>query len=274
MIQTIFETLTDFFETPKVLRPHLQLLSEAAINISLNVDMAINVRSTTIFFLEQIGDTFGRSLVKKNIELIQKVIECGFTIACEDTEDYPEEDDSPHYLALCMLFNYASEVPNDTAYPIFKQSILTFCANKTDPLVRKAGIKILGHVCESDALLDCIKDDIDIWTDLLVSSLVDTEVVVREAACLGVGEFSESVIPDFLDQHEKVMPVLLQVLNGLLETSTQSEDSASSCERAIYALAEFAAAMEAHEVKPYLQQSMQICLTYVSGAGQRRGVRY
>ena len=274
MIQTIFETLTDFFETPKVLRQHLPILSEAAINISLNTDMQINVRSTTIFFLEQIGDTFGRSLAKKNVELLRKIIECGFRIACEDTEEYPDEEESPHYLALCMLFNFAAEVPNEVVYPVFKQSILAFCANEADPLVRKAGVKILGHVCESDALLDCIKDDIETWTDLIVKSLVDQDVVVREAACLGVGEFSESVVPDFLEQHEKVMPVLLQVLSGLLETSTQSEDTASSTERAIYALAEFAAAMEATEVKGYLQQSVQLCLEYVGGQGQRRGVRY
>ena len=39
LIQTIFETLTDFFEAPKVLRPHLPLLSEAAINLSLNAEI-------------------------------------------------------------------------------------------------------------------------------------------------------------------------------------------------------------------------------------------
>ena len=124
-----------------------------------------------------------------------------------------------------MLYNYAQEVPNEVAYPIFKERILIFCG-KTEPLIRKAGIKILGHVCDSDALLDCIKDDIDTWTDVIVKGLVDPEPVVREAACVVVGEFSESVVPDFLDKHEKVMPVLIQVLEGLYETSTQSDDKA------------------------------------------------
>ena len=44
LIQKIFETLTDFFETKKVLRPHLPLITEAAINVSLNVDLQVNVR--------------------------------------------------------------------------------------------------------------------------------------------------------------------------------------------------------------------------------------
>ena len=162
-----------------------------------------------MFFLEQIGDAFGRSLAKKNVELIRKIVECGFKVACEDTDEYQDEEESPHYLALCMLYNFAAEVPNEVVFPIFKERILSFCAHEADPLVRKAGVKILGHVCDSDALLDCIKDDIDTFTDLIVKCLVDSEAVVREAACLVVGEFSESVIPDFLEQHEKVMPVLL-----------------------------------------------------------------
>ena len=124
LITTIFETLTDFFETKKVLRPHLPLLGEAAINISLNVDLQANVRQTTLFFLEEIGETFGRALAKKNQEMIRRIVDCGFKVACEDTEEYPDEDDSPHYMALCMLYSFAAEVPNEVAYPIFKERVL------------------------------------------------------------------------------------------------------------------------------------------------------
>ena len=56
--------------------------------------------------------------------------------------------------------------------------------------------------------------------------MVDPDGRVREAACLVVGEFSESVVPDFLEAHEKVMPVLLQLLEGQLAVSTQSDDQA------------------------------------------------
>jgi len=59
-----------------------------------------------------------------------------------------------------------------------------------------------------------VKDDCDLYTDILVRSLQDPDQVVREAACLAIGNFSEDIIPDFLDQHAKVMPVLLQVLEA------------------------------------------------------------
>jgi len=32
---------------------------------------------------------------------------------------------------------------------------------------------VLGHICDSDALLDCIKDDIDELTNLVVAGLID-----------------------------------------------------------------------------------------------------
>ena len=44
LIQTIFETLTDFLETPRILRPHLSLLITASINLSANAEMSFNVR--------------------------------------------------------------------------------------------------------------------------------------------------------------------------------------------------------------------------------------
>ena len=72
----------------------------------------------------------------------------------------------------------------------------------------------MGQVCDSDALLDPIKEEVELFTDILVQGLQDSEQIVREAACLTIGNFSEHVIPDFLEQHAKVMPVLLQVLQS------------------------------------------------------------
>jgi DNA-binding protein YbaB len=76
-------------------------------------------------------------------------------------------------------------------------------------MARKAALKILGFVSQSDALLDCIKDDVDELADLVVAALKDQNLIVREAAAMCVAEFAENVVPDFLDLHEKVVPSLL-----------------------------------------------------------------
>ena len=99
-------------------------------------------------------------------------------------------------------------------------------------------------------------------------------MVVREAACLAIGNFSEDIIPEFLEQHSKVMPTLLYVLQNQIEVATTSEDHATNAERAIYALSEFAANMQEYEVKGYLEQSVQICLAYLNGPTQHRKVKY
>ena len=274
LIQTIFETLTDFFETPKVLKPHLSLLIEASVNLSMKSDLALNVRSTTIYFLEQLGDTFSKYLVRRDMPALRKIIECGCTIVCEDVSEYPAEEENPVDLALIMLYSYASEIPNEIAYPLFKAAIMNLCSDQTAPAKCRGGLKILGQVCDSDALLDPIKDDVDLYTDLLVASLQHPSQEVREAGCVTIGDFSENVIPDFLDQHTKVMPVLLQVLERQIDDATRSEEQASNAERAIYALSEFAANMVEYEIKPYLNKSLEICMAYLNGPTQHRKVKY
>ncbi len=44
--------LNEFVEIKKVLAPHLPLLIEAAIKISLNTEFSVNLREVTMLFLE------------------------------------------------------------------------------------------------------------------------------------------------------------------------------------------------------------------------------
>mmetsp|Transcript_39272 Transcript_39272/g.51389 ORF Transcript_39272/g.51389 Transcript_39272/m.51389 type:complete len:237 (-) Transcript_39272:402-1112(-) len=195
-------------------------------------------------------------------------------IACEDVTDFPDENENPHELALEMLYNYASEIPNEVAYALFKPAITNLCSAQDSPLKRKAGLKILGTVCDSDALLDPIKDDVELFTDILIAGLQDGEQIVREAACLTIGNFAEDVVPDFLEEHAKVMPVLLQVLQSQVEIATKDEEHANHAGRALRALGEFAGAMEEYEIKSYLQQSVEICMAYLTGPNQYRKTKY
>jgi len=73
---------------------------------------------------------------------------------------------------------------------------------------------VLGHVCDSDGLLDCIKDDVEELTDLVVAGLVDSNQEVREGAAIVVGQFSENVVPEFLQLSSKVMPCIFQMLQS------------------------------------------------------------
>ena len=129
----------------------------------------------------------------------------------------------------------------------------------------KAGLKILGIVCNPDALLDPIKEDIDEWTDRIVEGLQNDSQIVKDAACQIIGNFSEDCVPDFLDQHPKVMPVLTDVLKSQVQIALQSEECACSAERALFALGEFATNFKENELKPYLETNLQIILAYLQG---------
>ncbi len=52
MIQKVFEMFNEFVEIKKVLAPHLPILLDAALKISLNTDFSINLREITMLFLE------------------------------------------------------------------------------------------------------------------------------------------------------------------------------------------------------------------------------
>ena len=170
LIQSVFETLSDFLETPKILKPHLQMLFQGTVNLAQNTDLGINIRSITLLFLQELGDAFSKQMIKKDPNTIKQVIRCGFRVACEDTAGFQNEEESPHSYALTLLFIYACMIPNEIAYDIYKP-LITELSESDDPLHVKAGLKILGIVCNNDALLDPIKEDIDMWTDRIVEGL-------------------------------------------------------------------------------------------------------
>lgn len=64
------------------------------------------------------------------------------------------------------------------------------------------------------------------------------------------------------------------MLNSFIDEATKSQDAALTAEKALYAMAEFAANMEEHEVSPYLVTGMEVVLKYLNGPGQKPGVRF
>ena len=119
MILKVFETLNEFVEIKKVLAPHLPLLIDAALKISSHKDYGLNLREVTLLFLEQIADNYSKYLVKKaGLPVIERIIETGFVIASESEENFEDEQDTPHTLALYMIYNFSCEIPNTIVYPI------------------------------------------------------------------------------------------------------------------------------------------------------------
>jgi hypothetical protein len=127
MIQKVFEMLNEFAEVKKVLAPHLPLLIDAALKISRTSDFSLNLREITMLFLEQVADNYSKYLIRKGkTDLIEQIINTGFVIASESEQEYEGEQETPHTLALYMVFNFASEVPNHVVYPIIMKNVGIF----------------------------------------------------------------------------------------------------------------------------------------------------
>jgi hypothetical protein len=64
-----------------------------------------------MLFLEQIADNYSKYLVKKGgTAIIERIIEAAFIIASESEEDYDKEQDTPHQLALFLVFSYSGAI--------------------------------------------------------------------------------------------------------------------------------------------------------------------
>jgi hypothetical protein len=142
MIQKVFETFNEFVEIKKVLAPHLPILIEAALKISLNRDLSINLREITMLFLEQIAENYSKYLVKKaGPGLLERIVEAAFTIASEAEEDYDDGQETPHQLALYLVFSYSSCISYQLMYPLVMKQVQRFGLSSS-PLERKAAVKV------------------------------------------------------------------------------------------------------------------------------------
>ena len=73
-------------------------------------------------------------------------------------------------------------------------------------------------------------------TNFLIDKMNDSSFAVREAAGETVGRFSEHILSDFLDQHKKVMPCLIKVVQDLYTSPKKHE---MTIQKTLFALNEF-----------------------------------
>ena len=79
---------------------------------------------------------------------------------------------------------------------------------------------------------------------------------MREATAETVGKFSEFVVPDFLDKHQQVLPMLLSVIK---ELDPQKNDL--TLQKAFFAMHEFTSNLD-KDILPYLDTLMQLLMGY------------
>ena len=95
-------------------------------------------------------------------------------------------------------------------------------------------------------------------TNFLIDKMNDSSFAVREAAGETVGRFSEHILSDFLDQHKKVMPCLIKVVQDLFSSKHEM-----TIQKTLFALNEFTLNLE-FDIKLYLEDLIKLLLTYIT----------
>ena len=79
LIHKVFETFNEFIDYKNVIKPHLTMIMEAALNIVKNSDHEKNLREVTLLFLELISEKYARILIKKHgSDFLKQIFDTGF----------------------------------------------------------------------------------------------------------------------------------------------------------------------------------------------------
>jgi hypothetical protein len=73
--------------------------------------------------------------------LLERIVEAAFTIASEAEEDYDDGQETPHQLALYLVFSYSSCISYQLMYPLVMKQVQRFGLSSS-PLERKAAVKV------------------------------------------------------------------------------------------------------------------------------------
>lgn len=152
LIQKVFETLLEFTDVKSIIKPHALVLLDASLKASTNTEYGEGVRETAMHFTECLADKNAK-IIAKNPAALDSVVKAAFQIAAEDDECFEDEYDNPVERSLDMLYNYACEVSNTKLFPLILKYV-TACGVSENPLERKAAVRVLGHISDSDTCQD------------------------------------------------------------------------------------------------------------------------
>lgn len=253
-IQTVLDCLTALVEFKGLLTPHIARIVEGALAVAQNQDLHIQSRQRAILFFEFLPANHAK-MFKKKKQVLDSIITTMMKIACEPEEELSRDEQAPCRYALFTMKSFSVYLHKPVIFPVLIKNIRA-CIESPDENERRAGIELLGFICESDACLDPIKDHIDEITDVIVKCLYDESVLVKATTAETVGMFSENV-SDFLQKTDQVIPAIVDTLKYLSDTDIPLQ-------KALHALHSFVNGAEYSKVGEMLDNMVSMLLPYMT----------
>lgn len=253
-IQAVLDCLTKLVEFKNLLTPHIARIVEGAYKIAENEDLHHFTRNRAILFFEFLPISYSK-MFKKKKQLLDNVIKMLMKVSCEPEDEATKDYESPCRYALFAMKSFSIYMHKPIIFPVLIKNIRA-CIESVNENDRKAGIELLGFICESDACLDPIKDHIDEITDVIVKCLYDESVLVKATTAETVGMFSENV-SDFLHKADQVIPAIVDTLRFLSDTDIPLQ-------KALHALHTFVNNAEYSKITDMMDGLIEMLLQYMA----------
>ena len=182
-----------------------------------------------------------------------------FEICAENDEaDDDDDDDSPslHKLAAQVLDVMARHLPSKHVMPAILEQVALH-NESPDPHRRRAVLVSLAVMAEG--CCEAFVSKLEQLLPLLYKGCADGDIIVREAACIALGQFAQFLQPEIISHYQQILPCIFQVMADATEQVK---------EKSCYALEAFCENL-GEEIVPFLQPLLQR-LTELLQSGSRK----
>ena len=156
-----------------------------------------------------------------------------------------EDGETLQDIALWLIETLTLRLPKKHVYKTLINEINKLI-HSNDENYMNAGFLILAGICEGCATL--MKKDLEkvLLNDFIAFGISQNSAKVRGAAITALGYLSEFLIPDVVDFHQIIIPILLKGFN---------EEDSKVAEKSVFSMDIFCENME-KEIIPYLSTIM------------------
>ena len=175
----------------KIFVPHLPILINPGLTIAGNKENKNGLRKVAMIFIQCAVSTKSK-IIRKNNDMLVKILETAFTVSKEAAIDYEEDEETVPDAAIDLLEQYSAKIPNKIIYPILMQGCEAFLKSP-EPLARRAALLILGST--SKGVEDSIKKNLESVLNVVLQFSADPSVEVQEACIITLCYFADNLMP-------------------------------------------------------------------------------
>lgn len=162
-----------------------------------------------------------------------------------EKKEIEQDGETLQDICLWLLESLSIRLPKKHIYKTIMEELSKLIHSKDENLMN-SGFLLLAGICEGCAFY--LKNDLEsvILGDFILVGVSQSSSKVRGAAITALGYLSEFLVPEIVDYHKIIIPILLNAFN---------EEDLKVAEKAVFSMDIFCENME-KEIIPYLNTIM------------------